>query len=269
MLQTKRTTLLLDPGPSSTIPYLVELLEEQGVDVIDFVLLTHVHIDHSGGIGDLISLFPGAKVISHPRSFKHLIDPGKLWAGSLEVLGDLANRYGPIRPIPEKALLQTSPGIVPGLSVIDTPGHSSHHQSYLYTDRGTKLLFAGEAAGVYLGDNYIRPATPPRFFFDVAYESLQKLISLEPTIICYGHYGFTDDPTWLEKAALQMVLWRQVLDKAITEQPDINAEQALVLLEQHDPYLKRRHRFDDQVASRERCFLENSVRGFLQYLVDE
>lgn len=264
LLHTKQATLLVDPGPSAIIPDLVEVLKDQGVDETDFVLLTHIHIDHAGGIGDFLSAFPNARVVSHPRSFRHLVDPGKLWAGSLQVLGDLANQYGPIEAVPEKALLESAGGFVPGFGVIHTPGHSSHHQSYLYTYGDTKILFAGEAAGVYLGENYLRPATPPRFFFDVAYESLQKLIAVEPTLICYGHFGHTHDTGWLRNAAEQMQLWRRVLQDLLMR--DVETAQALSVLEQQDRYLTRRHRFDGQIASRERYFIENSIKGFLQSL---
>lgn len=269
LLKTKHATSLVDPGPTATIPYLAELLKRQGVDRIDFVLLTHIHIDHAGGIGDFISAFPGAKVVSHPRSFKHLIDPARLWESSQKVLGDLANRYGPINPLPEDALLQDTPGFVPGIEVIDTPGHSSHHQSYLYTCKSTKVLLAGEAAGVYLGNGYLRPATPPRFFFDVAYESLRRLMETQPAITCYGHFGFTQDTGWLKKAAEQMVLWREALKEIIASEPDIGVKRALAGLEQQDPYLERRHGFGEQVASRERYFIKNSIKGFLQSLKED
>lgn len=266
LLKTRHGTLLVDPGPAATIPCLAELLKDQGVDELDLVLLTHIHIDHSGGIADLISLFPGAKVVSHPRSFRHLTDPARLWESSQKVLGDLANRYGPIKPLPEDALLQDLPGPIPGLEVIATPGHSSHHQSYVFTNQDMKILFAGEAAGVYLGGSYIRPATPPRFFFDVAYGSLQKLMAVGPTATCYGHFGFTHNPGWLNKAAEQLVLWREALAELIDTKPDVAVEQALTYLEQKDPYLKGRHRFGGQIASRERYFIQNSIKGFLQAL---
>lgn len=163
LLETENGTLLIDPGPSATIPFLAEIIRQEGVDDIQFVLLTHVHIDHAGGVGDLISLFPGAQIISHPRSFKHLVNPSHLWQSSLEVLGELAVRYGPVTGVPEHSLIEDPSGAVPGLTIIDTPGHSSHHQSYIFTHGDTKILFPGEAAGIYLGRDYISLLPRPGF----------------------------------------------------------------------------------------------------------
>ena len=91
-------------------------------------------------------------------------------------------------------------------------------------------------------------------------------MAVGPTATCYGHFGFTHNPGWLNKAAEQLVLWREALAELIDTKPDVAVEQALTYLEQKDPYLKGRHRFGEQIASRERYFIQNSIKGFLQAL---
>ena len=93
---TDRCTVVVDPGPLSTIPHLAAELRRHGVDHIDYILLTHIHIDHAGGTGALLREFPGALVICHPEGIRHMIAPEKLWEGSQKVLGQLAEVYGEI-----------------------------------------------------------------------------------------------------------------------------------------------------------------------------
>jgi len=97
-------TLLVDPGPLSTIPHLVGELRRLGVGRLDAILLTHIHIDHAGGAGALLREFPEARVICHPEGIRHLIAPEKLWEGSRKVLGKLAEAYGEIVPVPAEKI---------------------------------------------------------------------------------------------------------------------------------------------------------------------
>jgi glyoxylase-like metal-dependent hydrolase (beta-lactamase superfamily II) len=100
VLQRDATTILVDPGPSSTIPLLLQGLEALKIEALNTILLTHIHIDHAGGTGLLLEHYPEATVICHPKGIDHLITPEKLWKNTKKVLGDLATMYGPISPIP-------------------------------------------------------------------------------------------------------------------------------------------------------------------------
>ena len=93
-------TILVDPGPRNTIATLVNALRERGIKNIDYILLTHIHIDHAGGVGLLLRYYPEAQVICHPEGIPHMIAPAKLWASSLKMLGPIAEAYGEIEPIP-------------------------------------------------------------------------------------------------------------------------------------------------------------------------
>ncbi len=248
-------SIVVDPGPKSTAKDLIAKLKSFGVSRVDLVLLTHAHIDHCGSTADFLSAFPEARVVAHPKAVPHLLDPSRLWAGSLQVLGEKAVAYGPIDPVDPRAIAQ-DPRQIPNLTIIDTPGHASHHQSYLYTGKTTSVLFSGEAAGVYLHGSYLRPATPPRFFFDVAYGSLTRLTATDPSIICYGHFGYTRDSGWLNKAKDQLELWRTIVSEPLI--PVV-----LRKLFKEDPFLAEFASLDPDIAQREEYFIENSIKGFL------
>jgi len=94
---------LLDPGPSVTIHQVADILEDLGVTHLDYILLTHIHLDHAGGVSELASRFRKTPVICHPGAIPHLVDPARLWEGTLKTLGDIGKAYGPIQPLsPER-----------------------------------------------------------------------------------------------------------------------------------------------------------------------
>ncbi len=187
-------TLLVDPGPASTIPYLVEQLEQAGVKKIEHVLLTHIHLDHAGGTGQLLRHFPDAKVNCHPRGIPHMLAPQKLWEDSKKILGKVAEAYGEMVPVPESSITYSEriDAGAASIEVIETPGHAAHHVSYRVGD----ILFAGEVGGVYvpLEDGfYVRPATPPPFQHEIFRESIAKAAALDVSLVCLGHYGCRQD----------------------------------------------------------------------------
>ncbi|HHV79767.1 MAG TPA: MBL fold metallo-hydrolase [Firmicutes bacterium] len=258
--------LLVDPGPSSSISQLVQKLHSLGVFKIDYVLLTHIHIDHAGGLANLLQEYPEARVLAHPKARGHLLDPSKLWAGSLKTLGQLAETYGEILPVREETLLPE--GIAPeGFQIIATPGHAPHHQCYVYNYGAGKLLFAGEAGGIYLQGQptYLRPATPPKFLFDVTMASLNTLIGLEASVVCYGHIGFSSHPNSLLRLHReQLFLWRDVVNTEAREGHELSAHHLTETLLSTDPLLGAFRVFDNDVRKREEYFLQNSINGFLE-----
>lgn len=264
----KGVTLVVDPGPAATISQLVWALEQLHVENVDYVLVTHVHIDHAGGLALLLRHYPGARVVAHPQGHQHLLDPSRLWEGSLKTLGDLAKAYGRIEPISVSNLV--SQGELPSsLQVIPTPGHAPHHQSYLYRHPGGNLLFAGEAAGIFIGGtpSYMRPATPPRFFFEVTISSLEALMQVQASWICYGHCGFSAHPARLMAMHReQLLLWREVISEhlQLTDNPDTSQLQQALL--GRDPLLAGYFSFDSSTRQREDYFFDNSIKGFVQYL---
>ena len=259
--------LLVDPGPLSTIPLLVGELRRFGVERLDYILLTHIHIDHAGGTGALLQEFPGAKVICHPDGIRHLVNPAKLWEGSRTVLGpQLAAAYGEIVAVPrEKILFEDEIGTT-GVRVFLTPGHAQHHCCYLLGD----LLFAGEVAGVRCvvpEGVMIRPATPPRFILDVALDSVERMIALKPVQMVFAHYGLVDTGVeHLTIARNQLLLWVKGA-AAVAAIAETEREEAFFAwLQEHDEHYRNFSQLPEDIRARERYFFGNTYRGMAEYV---
>ncbi len=267
LLIRNKQVILVDPGPSSTILHLTSVLKKAGIETVDLILLTHIHIDHAGGTGLLLKKFPKARVICHPRAVKHLLNPEKLWAGSLQVLGQLAEVYGPLTPIPPENLASESVIKLNGLNIeaIETPGHASHHQVYKIEN----ILFMGEVAGVNIplpSNSYLRIATPPVFKYEIYKASLQKAAALDVKHLCFGHYGHRDDPQRVfSRAFEQLELWMNIISRFA----DAGSSKEADILEQllrNDPNLKALSDLPEDIQSRERYFCLNSIKGILGYI---
>jgi glyoxylase-like metal-dependent hydrolase (beta-lactamase superfamily II) len=259
-------TLLVDTGPLSTIPYLLRELRRHGVERIDYVLLTHIHIDHAGGTGALLREFPETRVICHPEGIRHLIAPEKLWKGSRKVLGALAEAYGEIVPVPQEKIGFEDEIGASGVRAFLTPGHAQHHCCYLLGD----LLFAGEVAGVRSEvpkGIYMRPATPPRFLLEVALDSIDRMIALAPRRMVFAHYGLVGNALeHLQIGRRQLLLWVQGV-AATTAVPESRRDEVLFtwLLEQDEVY-RNITQLPSDIFARERIFLGNTLRGMMEYV---
>jgi len=265
---TGTPSFIVDVGPGSTADQLLQALELLGVVRLDYLLLTHIHLDHAGAAGAISRCFPEARVVCHAKGIPHLVDPTRLWEGSQKVLGSLAAGYGPLEPIPAERFVAAQEFRTEALTALLTPGHAAHHVSYR-SDRG---LFAGEACGVYYqlgeGREYLRPATPPRFFMDVALASIDALMALAPARMMIGHFGVVGDGVGLLKRhRAQLIFWEEWLARMAGRYP---AEEVLNLcaegLLQADPCLGAFGAFPAPVQGRERYFLKNSINGFLGWI---
>lgn len=264
ILRDAGLTYLVDPGPLSTIPHLIVELQRLGVESLDYILLTHIHIDHAGGTGALLAAYPQAQVICHQEGIRHLVEPEKLWQGTLKVLGSLAESYGEILRVPaDRISFREEVGTC---RVWMTPGHAPHHLSFQFDD----LLFAGEVAGVHYpldGEIFMRPATPPRFIPAVAMDSLAKMISLRPHRLVFAHYGLVEDAgRYLDIAKTQLDLWVRgvALGRGTTAQG--REEEIISWLLEHDEHFAKIDRLPEDIRVRERYFLGNSLKGMIEYV---
>ncbi|MCB1151503.1 MBL fold metallo-hydrolase [bacterium] len=268
-------TAVVDPGPTSTIDHLCGELARLGVTRLDWILLTHIHLDHGGGAGTLARRFPEARVVCLPAAARHLVDPTRLWEGSLQVLGDNAPLFGRPEPVPADRI--DDPAVLEPLGVrtLPTPGHAAHHVCFLHGD----LIFAGEAAGMTCptsdGGFCLRPATPPRFLRDVAVDSLDRLLALDPAPrrAAFGHYGLHAEPALLFRAARgQLHLWTEILAELTApgarRVDDALRPRLLETLQARDPWFAPFARLDDDLRARELEFLANTWRGMSGWLED-
>jgi len=258
--------LVVDVGPANSVQRLIEALAKMNVDRVDYVLITHIHIDHVGGLAGFLDSFPMAQVVCHDKAVKHLVDPSRLWEGSRKVLGEMADAYGPLKGVREDVCIPHTQACIKNLTVIETPGHASHHLSFSY--RGH--LFAGEAGGNYLSvaeRDYLRPATPPRFFLKVFLETVDRLMALEDQHMCYAHFG--DAPSsrqMLKRFRAQVLRWQDIVQKEVSAGPEDLITRCVDRLLEKDPDLRAFEFMDPDTQARERFFMANSVRGYIGFL---
>jgi len=267
--QTGQTNILVDPGPAGSIPQLAKALGELRVDRLDLILLTHIHLDHGGGVAELLKTYPGVQVICHPRGMDHLANPDRLWEVSLKNLGWIAEMYGRPGPVPRECLdfqerIETS-GVT--IECIDTPGHAPHHLVFTAGD----VVFAGEAAGIYLGLDdgfYIRVGAPPGGFHYPAYRrSLETIATLDASVLCFAHWGSTREYRKVMAVAIEQAdLWMALSIKHAGEADGKFEERVLEELLVTDPGLERLSTLPDEIRIRERALLPVSIGGMKRHL---
>ena len=217
-------SVLVDPGPTVSIPYIEETLQNLGVksETLRFIAPTHIHLDHAAGSWRLMQAHPDTRLLVHPRGSAHMVDPRRLEAGARGLFGDAVSNYGAIRGVPQRKVTESRDGGEIDLTgvtvkVIWTPGHSSHHQClYVPEDR---TLILGDAGGHYDAvTDIVMPTTPPPFNPVRAVESIDRLVSLEPEILCYSHFGFADDAVRrLEAHKHQIQLWSKIVEAGLKD----------------------------------------------------
>jgi glyoxylase-like metal-dependent hydrolase (beta-lactamase superfamily II) len=225
---------LIETGARTSAATVRDTLAAAGLGPTDlrWLVLTHIHLDHAGGIGDLAQAFPNATVVVHEKGARHLADPTRLIDSAARVYGDLLDSlYGRMLPVPQERLVAAGDGYrldVGGgrsLLLVDSPGHAKHHHAVL--DEQTGTLLVGDAVGVRLPDvGILRPAVPPPDFdLEQAVASLHRFAELRPTQVVLTHYGPVPDPLGTLAEAEQVLhQWVDVAEQVMRESEDAGVD---------------------------------------------
>jgi glyoxylase-like metal-dependent hydrolase (beta-lactamase superfamily II) len=266
---------LVECGPALSVHHVIEALASMGMDPGDlaYLVVSHVHLDHAGGAGDVAAAFPHAEVVVSEVGARHLVDPERLNDSSRRVYGELMDTvYGDCTPISSERVRGVADGerldLGGGrhLELLYTPGHAKHHIAALDSDSGA--LFVGDSVGVKLpGMRVIRPATPPPDFdFVLADRTLQRYRDIDPRTVYLAHYGAVNPPQEaLAEASEQLAAWMETAEAAWHEHSELDhVAETLAARFADDLFV------DADAGAKEAAELLNSPRsnamGFVRYL---
>jgi glyoxylase-like metal-dependent hydrolase (beta-lactamase superfamily II) len=251
---------LVETGTAPSAPLVRDALAALGVGPADLatVVVTHIHLDHAGGTGDIAAMFPAAQVVVHELGARHLADPSRLMRSARMVWGDeLDGLFGALAPTPAdriRAVEQRGVVDLGGGRRLDShyaPGHARHHVGLV--DSASGDLYVGDAAGVYVqetGD--MRPATPPPDFnLEVALESLRLFTALQPARLLFSHFGpVTEVEETLDRSAAEINLWVSETRRARGAGMDTDHAAAMVAERTRQRYAALAPEADPQLAAR-------------------
>jgi glyoxylase-like metal-dependent hydrolase (beta-lactamase superfamily II) len=210
--------VIVDPGPEVSHRAVLEAVDTPPKGI----LLTHIHLDHAGATGALVRRWPEVEVWVHERGARHVVDPSKLVASATRIYGDdMARLWGEIVPVPEANLRVVEGGETIGdWRVAYTPGHASHHVSYLHEPSGT--AFVGDVGGVRIdgrvGGVVLPPTPPPDIDLELWHASLDTIAAWDPARLAVTHFGAFED------VADQLATMHDALDRWGALAREIDAE---------------------------------------------
>jgi glyoxylase-like metal-dependent hydrolase (beta-lactamase superfamily II) len=229
---------LVETGTSLSAPTVTDALRELGIgpDDLGTVVVTHVHLDHAGGVGDIAAAFPQAQVVAHEKGARHLVDPSRLVASAHRVFGAVMDElFGDLKPTDADRIVALGDvgsidlGGGRRLEAFHSPGHASHHVGLL--DSATGDLYTGDAAGVYIPEaDAVRPATPPPDFdLDLAIASMERMREISARRLLFSHYGpVADVDLVLDRSQEVLRRWVEMVRDARSRDMDLDHAVAMV-----------------------------------------
>ncbi len=226
------TVAVIETGPATVAKNLTEGLASLGIgpEDVGYFVGSHIHLDHAGGAGDLVDVFPKATIVVHAEGARHMVDPEKLMRSAYRVFGSrLDELFGPLRPVPSDRLLAVDEGdsldLGRGriLKIFYAPGHARHHIAV--QDSETGVLFVGDSMGVYLPEaGVVRPATPPPDFdLPLSLQTLDRYRELGPSGMYLTHFGKAPaDRDLLAQARERLVRFGEIIEEALRESDDLD-----------------------------------------------
>lgn len=224
--------LIVETGPATSFEPVVAGLERLGIGATDLahIVLTHIHLDHAGGVGRLAERYPNATVWVHERGAPHLADPAKLVASATRIYGEerMASLFGPVEPVPAQRLRSLGDGQSVrfgnrSVDVLHTPGHASHQVALVDSDTGA--VFTGDALGIHLPDvPALRPATPPPDFdVDLTVASIERIRARARSVLLFAHFGPIDEIDRVcDLAIARTRAWTEVVGRALERTDDLD-----------------------------------------------
>ncbi|MEM3640593.1 MAG: MBL fold metallo-hydrolase [Candidatus Bathyarchaeia archaeon] len=267
-----KSAAIIETGPTSSVLNLLSGLKALKLDPRDitYIAVSHIHLDHGGGVGTLLKYLPNAEVIVHQRGAPHLVNPEKLWQQSIITIGNVAEVYGEPEPVPEERIITASDGSVFDVGnnvefkVVETIGHASHHLSYY--EQINEAIFTGDAAGIYLNDiEAIIPTTPPPFRLDMALSSLDKLIKLKPKVLYYSHFGKAHNAVEnLQKYMQQLKFWAKIVKKGVENNENVDAISKKII--ESDEATQKAIKYITVHQTISEGMLYRSIQGFVDFI---
>jgi glyoxylase-like metal-dependent hydrolase (beta-lactamase superfamily II) len=239
-LLSGREPLIVETGPTTSFEPVVAGLEELGIGATDLahIVLTHIHLDHAGGVGRITERYPTATVWVHERGAPHLADPTKLVASATRIYGEdrMTSLFGPVLPVLSQRIRALGDGSTiafggRALEVIDTPGHASHQVALV--DSQTGAVFTGDALGIHVPDvPVLRPATPPPDFdVELTVASIERIRARARSILLFAHFGPIEEIDRVcDLAIARTRAWAEVVRVALQRTDDL--DEIVALLEQ-------------------------------------
>ena len=224
----------VDVGTNFSVPGLLAALPAVGLTshAVDYVIVTHVHLDHAGGAGEMMRLLPQAKLVVHPRGARHMIDPRRLWAGASAVYGEevMLRNYGTLVPVDPTRVIEAPDGLTLELGgrpllFLDTPGHARHH--FCIWDEASRSMFTGDTFGLAYRElasergRFVMPTTTPvQFEPEALVASIDRLVGYQPQAMLLTHYSRVTEVERLADELRHQISELATLGRAVDGTPD-------------------------------------------------
>jgi len=225
---------VVESGTQHSVPRVLAALAELGLapEAVDWLLLTHIHLDHAAGAGALMQALPNARLVVHPRGVRHMADPTRLWEATVAVYGEdfVRREYGELLPVAPARIVEARDGLIIDLAgrqieVMDTPGHARHH--VCYWDGVSRGWFSGDAFGLsyretHVGNRaYVLPATTPsQFEPQVMHQSIDRMLERQPACMYLTHYSRVEDVARLGADLHRLIDAYVALAKEVLDEKD-------------------------------------------------
>jgi len=262
---------IIDPGPTNSLDTIINGIKEIGISPgeVDYIIVTHIHLDHAGGAGALVKEMPEAHVVVHHRGAKHLADPTRLMKSATEAQGeDVISGFGEMIPIDRERIKSVYEGDVIELSdaqiltFIEAPGHAPH-ELCIHESRNNGL-FTGDALGLYIKSILLPATAPPNFDMKLWFDTVGKLREMNASKIYFSHFGISNEPEKVFRSAINKIQqWEEMATNVTNESKFTNATTLMAshIITELEP-LKKDKLLYEYLIGRD---IPMSIRGYLQY----